>query len=400
MQLFNMGLAAGLSLQAGIATLLVGPAGVGKTEIAEGMCRSLGYHFCGTIIGTQCDPGTDFGMPVLVTDPDTGEQTVVKLPGHVFREAIAAAGRGQIPVIFFDELNTCSPLVRAAMLTVIQSKLVGDVRLPSETRFIAAMNPPDIAPNATDIMPPTASRYLWLGFESERRWRLPLDFWRRSKAQGFPDPELLILPDDWESHIPAAAGLVDAFLSSNPEAYEDDQDIRCVNTPVACPRTWTWVERVLAACESVHAPFEVMEMCLSGLVGKGNGLALMEFRKLRDLADVDLCLAHAGPIPQRGDVCFLLFEAASVKLREEPTVQRWQQFWNLYAASDAAGMVDYALPGAEKVCRQASPKLGDGSPNPFYIQGALKALPKGMKSVMEIFRMVGMSPDASAGGAA
>ena len=32
MQLFNMGLAAGLSLQAGFATLLVGPAGVGKPK--------------------------------------------------------------------------------------------------------------------------------------------------------------------------------------------------------------------------------------------------------------------------------------------------------------------------------------------------------------------------------
>jgi len=396
MKLFNMGLAAGLALQANIPPLLVGPAGSAKTCLTEALARSLKYHVCGTIIGTQCDPGTDFGMPVLVTDPETGEQTVIKLPGYVFKQAIAAAKRGQIPVIFFDEMNTCSPLVRAAMLTVIQSKLVGDIKLPDSTRFIAAMNPPDIAPNATPTMPPTASRYLWLGFEPDRRWRLPLDFWRRSKALGFPDPDVLIAPSDWEEKwIPRSAGLIDAFLMNNPEAFEDEQDIRCIDKPVACPRTWTMAERMLAICEAVAAPFEVMEMCISGLVGKGNGLSLMEFRKLRDIADVDVAMKTGGPIPERGDVCYLLFQAAAVRCREEPTLANWGQFWTLFANADKAQMVDYAIPGAEKVAFQLSPKLGDGSLNPHHIKGAAKHIPQGIKTVMDVFRMVGISADAA-----
>lgn len=74
---------------------------------------------------------------------------------------------GVVPsLLFLDEFTTARASTTAALLRVVDERVVGDVVLPSTTTIVAAANPPSQAAgdNPNPLKPPSANRFIHLDF--------------------------------------------------------------------------------------------------------------------------------------------------------------------------------------------------------------------------------------------
>ena len=146
-----------------IPVILWGPPGVGKTATIHKLAHEAGAHL-EVLIGSTIDP-TDLARPVIGNDEE------VHLSAAPWARRIKASLAAGIPTwLFLDELSCAPPSVQAALLRVVQEKVVGELNL-SGCRFIAAANPTDQAAGGWDLAPATANRWMHLN------WILDYEEW-------------------------------------------------------------------------------------------------------------------------------------------------------------------------------------------------------------------------------
>ena len=242
-------------------------------------------------------------------------------------------------------------------------------------------------------MPPQNTRFGWLGWEPVTEldpnpgFMVPFEYWREASQLSeqhpeheWPVPDAKNLPKGWfKNHIGAQSVLVNSYLAANRSAFRDKQDFNQVNKPSATPRTWTFVKRALAACESIDASYDVTFLCVSGLLGQGHATSFMSFRKLQDLANAEEIMRDGGPLPDESqpDVLFLMFETCAHMVVSEPTLDRWKQFMTLYEKAAKTGVGDYAYNAAHSVSRLVG-----------KIPGAHKCVPPGLATLMNISKNI------------
>lgn len=118
------------------------------------VAKDLGLEFW-PLIGNQIDSLDVRGAPVPQADGT--------LKFHIMGALSAASKRPCL--LFLDEWLATSPGVRAALLSLITERRIGDVVLHPGTRIIAATNDPDMTPGGFVPEAPILARFAWFRLE-------------------------------------------------------------------------------------------------------------------------------------------------------------------------------------------------------------------------------------------
>lgn len=140
---------------------LMGPAGVGKTEIVRQAAEELGLAFLSYSI-THHTRQSIIGLPRLV-EGTAGGQTV-SMTEYTMSEIIAQVYRTMEDtgkdrgILFLDEFNCASESLRPIMLQLLQDKSFGPHAIPDGWMLVLAGNPSEYNRAASDLDPVTADR--------------------------------------------------------------------------------------------------------------------------------------------------------------------------------------------------------------------------------------------------
>ena len=154
---------------------LMGPAGVGKTEVVRQAAQELGLAFLSYSI-THHTRQSIIGLPRLTEGTVEGRR--VPMTEYTMSEIIAqiyqtmertGLDRG---ILFLDEFNCASESLRPIMLQLLQDKSFGPHAIPGGWMLVLAGNPSEYNRSASDLDPVTADRMRLLHIQPDYpAWR-------------------------------------------------------------------------------------------------------------------------------------------------------------------------------------------------------------------------------------
>jgi MoxR-like ATPase len=325
----------GIAGRRGLRPLFWGKPGVGKTALIESLASAMGAMLI-TIIASIREPADFLGLPM----PDGKGGVIYAAPGWA-RAANAAAEKGQLVIVFIDEITTCAPAVQAALLRVVNEGWVGDIKLHNNVVFVAAANPPEIAAGGYDLSPPMANR--WMHFE----WNDPTAAeWSEGILSNWADTLSVEKAVDTIARIDAridvteakAKGLTTGFLRANSQHLITLPDMSDPDASRAWPslRTWELLIKALAGAEALGLPDTEVDLIIEGCVGRGVAGELRQYQAEADLPDPGELLDAKNPNkvwkhnPERPDItaavlnsCAALVTPKTAKDRKERGDALW-----------------------------------------------------------------------------
>lgn len=318
-----------IAIQANVSTLLVGAPGVGKTAILQQIVREIG----------RLRNKGDF--PLVITNAAQAmpeELGGAQVPNHETRtmdsyamgqiKALIKAGVG---VHFIDEYGSCGPQMRAACLSVFEGRLYGDTVLPN-VAVVAAMNPPSVATNGSEMTLPESNRPFWLPWEVDNA--AYFDY-----LLGGPGAvaNVRLLPDDWEEHLPKARSLVAMYLKRNPNAVHCEPPPEKATGPWPSRRSWVNAARMFAATRACgfELASDQVHAAVRGFIGQAHADEFFRWVKDMDLPDPEALLAApktgAKLVPEKHDRAIACLESvAAAAIEDRPNkVKRWEAAWEI-----------------------------------------------------------------------
>lgn len=285
-------------LAANIPVKLESRPGAGKTSHINAAFEASGGYLR-TMVAVNHDP-TDFGgIPA-----PSGDRYKL-LPGEWAMELVEAVDNFPLVGLFLDEVNTAGRAVLAALLKVVDERIVGFQRLPESIRIIMAMNPAE-ANGGVDLTPAMANRVAHLPFE------YPLKQWAQDMRTGFNPPSAIVIPDvdDLKALTLKYATDVAEFSESGAvsaaefETYPDDAAARSGAFPTR--RTWTLAARAMAATELLGYDGATQQMAVTSLVGRKSAEQFDDYLDTKNGMDpVAMLNDPTGfPLPDRDDGLF------------------------------------------------------------------------------------------------
>lgn len=140
---------------------LMGPAGVGKTEVVRQVAREQGLAFLSYSI-THHTRQSAIGLPRLVDGTVEGRR--VSMTEYTMSEIVAQVYRTMEDtrktegVLFLDEFNCASESLRPILLQLLQDKSFGPHAIPDGWMLVLAGNPTEYNRAASELDPVTADR--------------------------------------------------------------------------------------------------------------------------------------------------------------------------------------------------------------------------------------------------
>lgn len=154
---------------------LMGPAGIGKTEIVRQVAQEEGLAFLSYSI-THHTRQSIIGLPRLVQGEVEGkpcsmtEYTMSEIIAQVHR-TMAQTGK-QEGILFLDEFNCASESLRPIMLQLLQDKSFGPHPIPDGWMLVLAGNPTEYNRAASELDAVTADRMRLLHIQPDyAAWR-------------------------------------------------------------------------------------------------------------------------------------------------------------------------------------------------------------------------------------
>ena len=281
----------------GLPLLLEGEPGIGKSAIIEQICAANGLE-CETLTASDRDP-TDFsGLPF----PDREHKHVTRLVEGWMHDMFSSKRK----VVFIDELSTVAGSVQAVLLRGVRSGVWAGREAPKGVRFIAAMNPSEIASGGHKISQPLANRFGWIDFPppTPDQWGAYMmgagqDVVRQTdtnrnriksaaKAPSLdPEAEEQRVLDRWTEEYARTTGLMVAATRALPHVMlnKPKNNDPAASKAWSSPRTLEYATRALASA-SIHALSEVdTDIFFSSFVGDAVAMEISKFRHQQDLPD-------------------------------------------------------------------------------------------------------------------
>lgn len=254
-------------IQARLPVLLVGPPGVGKSDLVAQACESAGADL---IVShpVVSDPTDYKGLPGIV------DGQAEFLPFGELRQLIQAT---RPTVCLLDDLGQAPAVVQAAAMQLLLARRVNGHRVADCVTFIAASNRRQDRAGVTGILEPVKSR-----FATILEVTADLDDWCVWALRNGIAPEVV------------------SFLRFRPAALHDFRPTAdLVNS--ACPRTWAYAGRLVT--------LGIVDLeTLAGAVGEGHATEFVAFLAVwRKLPSIDGILLNpdAAPVPDDADAATL-----------------------------------------------------------------------------------------------
>ena len=255
-----------------LVPLLWGPPGIGKSSIVEKYSRSVYGKESIVLIGSVMDP-TDIVGHFRISENDS----YVKQYKPQF---LVDLEEGKSNVLFFDEINCAPPLVFAALLRVINERKVLNYPVPENTFIVAAANPPEQAPNASELALSFETRFCHINVDANIR-EIKDDF-----ITGFSDEWEFPYFDKekYESALPFARSVVISFLSDQSPYITTESDGQSGGVNF---RTAEYASRIIAFYHSHKFPNrKIVRSMLSGVLGN-IGYGVLDYLEKLKLPSVE-----------------------------------------------------------------------------------------------------------------
>ena len=150
--------------------LLIGPPGIGKTQIMEQIARECEIGLVAYTI-THHTRQSAVGLPFIKEEQYDGktysvtEYTMSEIIASVYRK-IEEGGRKE-GILFIDEINCVSETLAPTMLQVLQCKTFGNQAVPEGWIIAAAGNPPEYNKSVRDFDMVTLDRVRCMNIEAD-----------------------------------------------------------------------------------------------------------------------------------------------------------------------------------------------------------------------------------------
>ena len=147
---------------------LIGPAGIGKTEVVRQVAEEKGLAFLSYSI-THHTRQSAIGLPRLAERVMDGvtvsvtEYTMSEIIAEVYR-VMEDTGKKE-GILFLDEFNCASETMRPLMLQLLQAKTFGPHAIPDGWMLVLAGNPPEYNRSVSELDAVTADRLRMLYIE-------------------------------------------------------------------------------------------------------------------------------------------------------------------------------------------------------------------------------------------
>ncbi|MCI9361644.1 MAG: AAA domain-containing protein [Hungatella sp.] len=198
--------------------LLIGPPGVGKTQIMEQIsqeCRiglvayTITHHTRQSAIGLPYIQEKIFnGVRMSVT-----EYTMSEIVASIYEKTELTGLREGI--LFIDEINCVSETLAPAMLQFLQCKTFGNHRIPEGWIIVAAGNPPEYNKSVREFDVVTLDRLKMIHVEPD------LKVWKEYASQVRIHPAILSYLDIKQQNFCQIETTVDGKRFSTPRGWED-----------------------------------------------------------------------------------------------------------------------------------------------------------------------------------
>ena len=291
--------------------LLIGPPGIGKTQIMEQIATECGVGLVAYTI-THHTRQSAVGLPMITQETYEGETysvteyTMSEIIASVYR-CMREQGKKE-GILFIDEINCVSETLTPAMLQFLQCKTFGNRAVPQGWIIVAAGNPPEYNKSVRDFDMVTLDRVrsidveadldIWMNYAADRhihgvilsylqlrrknfyRIETDVDGLRFVTARGWEDLGVLMQMYE-ELDIPVTEDIVREYLRLPEVAedffsyyelyrkYEDDYNIREILRGQAQPAVF---ERLMKAgfderLSVVNLLLDALKEPLCGLFG-------------------------------------------------------------------------------------------------------------------------------------
>lgn len=150
--------------------LLMGPPGIGKTQIMEQIARECGIGLVAYTI-THHTRQSAVGLPFIREEEYDGktysvtEYTMSEIIASIYRKQKESGIREGI--LFIDEINCVSETLAPTMLQFLQCKTFGNQAVPEGWIIVAAGNPPEYNKSVRDFDMVTLDRVRYLKVEAD-----------------------------------------------------------------------------------------------------------------------------------------------------------------------------------------------------------------------------------------
>ncbi len=160
--------------------LLMGPPGIGKTQIIEQAAEECGVGLVSYTI-THHTRQSAVGLPMIAEEVFDGakvnvtEYTMSEIIASIYR-CIRDQGKRE-GILFIDEINCVSETLTPAMLQFLQCKTFGNLAVPGGWIIVAAGNPPEYNKSVRDFDMVTLDRVRLIEVEAD------LEVWMKYAAE-------------------------------------------------------------------------------------------------------------------------------------------------------------------------------------------------------------------------
>lgn len=198
--------------------LLIGPPGVGKTQIMEQISQECGIGLVAYTI-THHTRQSAVGLPFIEKKSYGGtlhavtEYTMSEIVASVY-DKIEQTGLGE-GILFIDEINCVSETLAPTMLQFLQAKTFGSHKIPEGWIITAAGNPPEYNKSVREFDIVTLDRIRRIEIEPD------YEVWKEYAVRVGIHPAVRAYLDIRRQHFCRIETTVDGRLFATPRGWED-----------------------------------------------------------------------------------------------------------------------------------------------------------------------------------
>ncbi|MEY8338601.1 AAA family ATPase [Lachnospiraceae bacterium 62-35] len=198
--------------------LLIGPPGVGKTQIMEQIARecqiglvsyTITHHTRQSAIGLPFISKKSYGGKEYAVTEYTMSEIVASIYNKIENTGLKEG------ILFIDEINCVSETLAPAMLQFLQCKTFGNHRIPEGWLIVAAGNPPEFNKSVREFDVVTLDRIKLIPIEAD------FSVWKEYAYQENIHPAILSYLDVKNQNFCLIETTVDGRLFATPRGWED-----------------------------------------------------------------------------------------------------------------------------------------------------------------------------------